>query len=635
MCRGAPSRYLLSDLERFLDQQKTGTHDSEGVFTLDPSQAREKLRQFQLPVPEYSWLKIIQAAVAWKASRVTVRSSRTVIEFELLGLGDLGDIRRWVNIFADPLQQNSPAERHLAVGCMAALKLAEKIDWSYDRDGERQSLAIDTKSLRLGFGPSTGKPAILRFAVIAGTNVDLFFRNCRYSPVEIVVNRASVWAEKKTVAPHLMELAHRKRGQGAFSIPALPERNVQPMPEDIGVFLGCDALAWSGRNQPRARLILFRGLAASFESGARWRVDTFVSIPDPGIARARKSRLYPIVDGVTLSPVELDLPHGVEVLACNPELSLDLSGFAVIANNQLKEFEQSLRIEVESMVTYLRRYRSMLPPLPISFDLSRPHRSDKVGPWRLLQKWDGDSAMEQYVAVPTTPEAVPWKEAIVTLYPRDRRLYELRVKQLYGRTFPGVNPILAHGVDGEHLYTVEPVPRGVPLSELLPLSLQDGHLWLQRLAQLAAISNDRGLLLGHRLIPKNIITEKGEIVLTEAWGRAGLEHGYAGAALHGISGAPWKAPEELTGDATPSADQYRLGLLGYLLLTGKHPFLMQADQRNIMSVLFHAMNSPPPDPRELTPELPDSLAEALLRAIQKTPDTRFPSIKDFVEAIMH
>lgn len=71
------------DLGQLLSGQRAqGTHDSGGEFTLSHEKAAAKLARFSLPF-DYAWvLKVVQAAVAWKSSDLTVRQFRTFSSFE-------------------------------------------------------------------------------------------------------------------------------------------------------------------------------------------------------------------------------------------------------------------------------------------------------------------------------------------------------------------------------------------------------------------------------------------------------------------------------------------------------------------------------------------------------------------------
>lgn len=71
-------------IDAFLDSARNaGVHDSEGAFTISHAQAVQKMARYSLPYPEAWILKIVQAAVNWKASEIQIFQTRlyTTIEF--------------------------------------------------------------------------------------------------------------------------------------------------------------------------------------------------------------------------------------------------------------------------------------------------------------------------------------------------------------------------------------------------------------------------------------------------------------------------------------------------------------------------------------------------------------------------
>jgi eukaryotic-like serine/threonine-protein kinase len=87
-----------------------------------------------------------------------------------------------------------------------------------------------------------------------------------------------------------------------------------------------------------------------------------------------------------------------------------------------------------------------------------------------------------------------------------------------------------------------------------------------------------------------------------------------------LLGTPYyMSPEQLAGLTIDGrSDLYSLGVMLFQLLTGRLPF-----ESTAMARLMHAIaNEPAPDPRSLRPELPETLARAVLRALQKLPAQR-------------
>jgi serine/threonine-protein kinase len=93
----------------------------------------------------------------------------------------------------------------------------------------------------------------------------------------------------------------------------------------------------------------------------------------------------------------------------------------------------------------------------------------------------------------------------------------------------------------------------------------------------------------------------------------------------------YMAPEQVQGarKVDARADVYALGVMLYEMLTGELPFCGD----NPGAVMLAHLQQPAPDPRLLAPELPDSVATAILRAMAKEPDERYPTAGALAEAV--
>ena len=92
-----------------------------------------------------------------------------------------------------------------------------------------------------------------------------------------------------------------------------------------------------------------------------------------------------------------------------------------------------------------------------------------------------------------------------------------------------------------------------------------------------------------------------------------------------VSGTPYyMSPEQTLGkNVDHRTDLYSLGVTIFELATGSLPFR----EGNLP---YHHVHTPPPDPRELTPELPAVLAEIVLRCMRKDPAERYSSAREIL-----
>jgi eukaryotic-like serine/threonine-protein kinase len=191
-------------------------------------------------------------------------------------------------------------------------------------------------------------------------------------------------------------------------------------------------------------------------------------------------------------------------------------------------------------------------------------------------------------------------------------------------------------------YIVMELLRGRTLDERIvegPLTLPEIVAIIVPLCRALACAHADGIV--HRDVkPDNIfLTDRGN-------GRFGikvLDFGIAKAPLatgrvtkHGQSiGSPhYMAPEACRGeDVDHRVDIYSVGVLMYLLFTGRVPF----HDENFLKLLQMQVLAQPVPPRELVPVITPAIEKVILRAMAKNPDERYLSIdhllKDFEQAV--
>ena len=188
---------------------------------------------------------------------------------------------------------------------------------------------------------------------------------------------------------------------------------------------------------------------------------------------------------------------------------------------------------------------------------------------------------------------------------------------------------------GEELYMVLEFVRGetldsilkrrgaLPADEAIPVFCQvmDG------------IDHAHELGIVHRDIkPANMmLTEKGTLKVLD-FGIARLLGSARMTRAGNIIGTlEYMAPEQVRGQETDGrSDIYALGMMLYEVLTGRLPF----DSENEFELMKMQTEQTPVAPRELNPNIPVAVEEAIMRAIKKDPDQRFQTAGDFREMLM-
>jgi serine/threonine-protein kinase len=183
---------------------------------------------------------------------------------------------------------------------------------------------------------------------------------------------------------------------------------------------------------------------------------------------------------------------------------------------------------------------------------------------------------------------------------------------------------LDHGTLQDRIGQLSAEKRTMPLEEIEPI--------LKQIANALDYAHQNGAI--HRDIkPANILfNSHGEPVLTD-FGIAKLFADTAHITVTGgIVGSPkYMSPEQAASEPVGKfSDIYSLGIVIYEMATGQTPF--QGD--SITGVLMQHLNTPPPPPRELNPNIPQSVQAAIIRALAKKPDERYDSAGGFADTFV-
>ncbi|QBD78230.1 serine/threonine protein kinase [Ktedonosporobacter rubrisoli] len=225
----------------------------------------------------------------------------------------------------------------------------------------------------------------------------------------------------------------------------------------------------------------------------------------------------------------------------------------------------------------------------------------------------------------------------------DRRVRRrVAVKVLYGSDEPFVRrferealavgtlshshilPLYDFGEQRPWYYLVMPFVEGGTLRDYLlqreQISLEEAGSFLEQIASALQHAHDHGVV--HRDVkPSNILLRPDGYAYLVDFGlaKAKME---ADSLTHvgAMVGTPeYMAPEQSNGLNDYRSDIYSLGIILYQMLTGRVPFMAESP---VAISLKHIQTQPTP-PRQLNNEIPQSIEDVILKALEKDPDDRY------------
>lgn len=300
------------------------------------------------------------------------------------------------------------------------------------------------------------------------------------------------------------------------------------------------------------------------------------------------------------------------------------------------------RAEPPALAEYLVK-QTILSPFQAERILQGKTQGLVLGPYILMDSIGQGSMGQVYKASSKTDSQL----YAVKVLPR-RSMWNVRLARRQVRSFSqfshsSVVPFVDVGTAGGQHYLVWPLAEGEVLEKRVEregkLSPEVASQIIAQVAQGLAQSHHYGLF--HGLIkPSNILlgTDGQAKILDFGIGSLLVEN--EGESLVDTmstantltSGLDCASPESIMEptNRTQAGDQYSLGCVLYYCLSGRYPF---PEGTAVEKMMAHQFKQPTPI-RELVSNLPEGLVVVVERLMQKSPEGRFASAEEIVEALM-
>ena len=341
---------------------------------------------------------------------------------------------------------------------------------------------------------------------------------------------------------------------------------------------------------------------------------------------AKERRLSEFADGISLQSSEMGEVQGP--IAGGKEF--DATAFSQSSGAGTQAFGVGMSPDIELSASAAGPALTTTPtptPAPDSNNRSGMQRYQRVaelgrGAMGVVYKAQ-DLVLEREVALKVIGEEL-------RSHPQVLQMFIQEAKALAALNHPNVVTVFDQGQDAEVTYLVMEFVEGRTLESMIEaggaLSIDHGLILGDQLC--SGLSYAHGRQIIHRDIkPENVfVTSEGRVKI----GDFGLARVMRELSIRKttIKGTPlYMAPEQIRGtDIDFRADIYSVGCTLYSVFTGRPPFVEG-------EILYHHLHSEPPPPSSLSPGLPTSLDEVLLRCVAKDKQQRYESAEALRQAL--
>jgi Serine/threonine protein kinase len=213
----------------------------------------------------------------------------------------------------------------------------------------------------------------------------------------------------------------------------------------------------------------------------------------------------------------------------------------------------------------------------------------------------------------------------------DMDSFLLEAQTIARLSHPNIIRVMDFGVESETPYLVmdyatngtlrQRHPRGVqiPLATIMP--------YVKQVSEALQYAHDEHLI--HRDIkPENMLVGRRNEILLSDFGIALVAQSSRYQGTQDVIGtAAYMSPEQIQGRPRPASDQYSLGIVIYEWLTGERPF-----HGTFTEMCTQHMFATPQPLTAKVADLPPTVEQVILRALEKDPHNRYESMNDFAQA---
>lgn len=261
-----------------------------------------------------------------------------------------------------------------------------------------------------------------------------------------------------------------------------------------------------------------------------------------------------------------------------------------------------------------------------------------IGHYRIVELLGAGAMGKVHVAVDTFIErevAIKSLRAELTRDPEFVSRFKAEATSLARLNHPNITTLYSPLLDGQDLYMVMELVRGRPLDEILrdrngPLGVKESLAIIAQAADGLSYAHQMGVI--HRDIkPSNLmISNDGRVKIMDfgiARVRGSVRLTRTGTAI----GTPlYMAPEQRRGaEGDERSDLYSLAIVLYETLSGAAPFAGLDE----VDLLQAQINTEPPPLVPRVPGVTPELEAAIMKALAKRAEQRFPSVRAFSDAI--